>query len=71
LLARVQAKWPDKVSPIRVVDYFCDSECPVVKDDLWLFAAGIYLSKAESQYMIGRSADVFRRFLADGGSKRP
>jgi SGNH domain (fused to AT3 domains) len=63
MLARVQAKWPDKVSLIRVADYFCDNECPVVKDDLWLYTAGIHLSKAGSQYMISRSADVFRRFL--------
>jgi len=65
MLARVQAKWPDKVSLIRVVDYFCDSECPVVKDDLWLYSNREHLNMAGSQYMISRSEDAFRRFLTD------
>jgi len=64
MLARVQEKWPDEVTLLRVVDYFCDSECPVVKDGLWLYAERIHLNMAGSQYMIGRSEDVFRRFLA-------
>ncbi len=71
MLANVRAKWPDKVSFIRVVDYFCDSDCPIVKDDLWLYSNRDHLNMAGSQYMIDRSADVFRRFLTDRGSKRP
>jgi SGNH domain (fused to AT3 domains) len=65
-LARVQAKWPDKVTLLRVVDYYCDSDCPVVKDDLWLYSNRDHLNKAGSQYMISRSEDVFRRFLTVG-----
>jgi peptidoglycan/LPS O-acetylase OafA/YrhL len=63
VLARVQAKWPDKVTLLRVVDYYCDSDCPIVKDDLWLYSNRSHLNKAGSQYMISRSEDVFRRFL--------
>jgi len=63
MLARIQQKWPDEVTLLRVVDYFCDSECPVVKDDLWLYAERIHLNMAGSQYLASRSEDVFRRFL--------
>ena len=66
MLARVQAKWPDKVTLLRVVDYYCDGDCPVVKDDLWLYSNRRHLNKAGSQYMISRSEDVFRRFLTAG-----
>jgi hypothetical protein len=62
-LANVQAKWPEKVSLIRVIDYFCDSDCPIVKDDLWLYSNRDHLNMAGSRYIIGRSEDVFRRFL--------
>ncbi len=65
-LANVAAKWPEKVSLIRVIDYFCDSDCPIIKDDLWLYSNRDHLNKAGSQYMIGRSEDVFRRFLTAG-----
>jgi peptidoglycan/LPS O-acetylase OafA/YrhL len=63
MLARVQAKWPDKVSLLRVIDYYCDGDCPIVKDDLWLYSNRSHLNKAGSQYMISRSEDAFRRFL--------
>ena len=67
LLARVQAKWPDKITLLRFVDHFCDRDsCPVVKDHLWLYSNREHLNMAGSQYMIGRSEDVFRRFLTAG-----
>ena len=66
VLARVQAKWPDKVTLLRVVDHYCESDCPIVKDDLWLYSNRSHLNKAGSQYMISRSEDAFRRFLTAG-----
>jgi hypothetical protein len=70
VLARVQAKWPDTVTLLRVIDYYCDSDCPIVKDDLWLYSNRSHLNKAGSQYMVSRSEDVFRRFLTAGHSDR-
>ena len=63
MLSRVQAKWPDKVELLRPIDYFCDTECPVVKDGIWFYSNRIHLTLAGSTYMVSRSADVFRRFL--------
>jgi peptidoglycan/LPS O-acetylase OafA/YrhL len=66
VLEGVGAKWPDKVKVLRPVDYFCDSECPVVRDGIWLYASRIHLSVAGSDYMVSQSAPVFRKFLGDG-----
>ncbi len=63
VLSNVQARWPDKVELLRPIDYFCDAECPVVKDGIWLYSSRIHLTLAGSTYMVTRSADVFRRFL--------
>lgn len=63
MLSSVQAKWPDKVELLRPIDYFCDIECPVVKDGVWFYSNRIHLTLAGSAYMVSRSADVFRRFL--------
>ncbi len=63
VLARVQAKWPDKVTLLRVLDRYCEADCPIVKDDLWLYSNRSHLNKAGSLYMISRSEDAFRRFL--------
>jgi hypothetical protein len=37
MLARIQARWPEKVEWLRLVDYFREKECPVVKDGIWLY----------------------------------
>ena len=66
VLARIQAKWPDNVTLLRVVDHFCDNNCPVVKDNLWLYSNLDHLNIAGSKYMMSRSEDVFRRFLSGG-----
>jgi len=67
VLESVGAKWPDKVRVLRPVDYFCDSECPVVRDGIWLYTSRIHLSIAGSDYMVSQSARVFRKFLGEGG----
>ena len=38
VLQRIQARWPDKIRLLRVIDFFCDSDCPVVKENLWLYS---------------------------------
>ena len=70
MLASVSAKWPDKVTVWRPVDYFCDSECPVARDGIWLCASRIHLSVAGSDYMVSRSASVFRKFLGESTALR-
>jgi hypothetical protein len=64
MLSHVQAKWPDKVALLRPVDYFCERECPVVKDGIWLYFDDSHFTVAGSKYMVTRAADVFRKFLA-------
>ena len=63
MLSRIQAKWPDKVELLRPADYFCDKECPVVKDGVWLYFEYAHFSVAGSRYMVTRAADVVRKFL--------
>jgi peptidoglycan/LPS O-acetylase OafA/YrhL len=63
MLSRIQAKWPDKVQLLRPVDYFCDKNCPVVKDGVWFYFDNVHFTVAGSSYMVARSADVFRNFL--------
>jgi peptidoglycan/LPS O-acetylase OafA/YrhL len=64
VLETVQAKWPDQVSLLRPVDYFCDADCPVVKDGIWLYYDATHFSVAGSLYMVERSKAVFEEFLA-------
>jgi hypothetical protein len=63
MLSRMQAKWPDQVELLRPADYFCDTECPVVKDGIWLYFDRTHFSVAGSRYMAAQAADVFRNFL--------
>jgi peptidoglycan/LPS O-acetylase OafA/YrhL len=70
VLESVSAKWPDKVTVLRPVDYFCDSECPVVRDGIWLYTSRIHLNIAGSDYMVSRSASVFRKFLGESTALR-
>jgi peptidoglycan/LPS O-acetylase OafA/YrhL len=64
MLETVQAKWPEQVSLLRPVDYFCDVDCPVVKDGIWLYSDNAHFSVAGSNYMVERSKAVFLEFLA-------
>jgi peptidoglycan/LPS O-acetylase OafA/YrhL len=63
MLARIQKKWPDRIELMRPVDYFCGSECPVVKDGIWLYFERTHFSVTGSKYMVSRAADVFREFM--------
>jgi peptidoglycan/LPS O-acetylase OafA/YrhL len=63
MLSRIQAKWPNQVELLRPVDYFCDKECPVVDNGLWLYFDLTHFSVAGSKYMVSRAAGEFRKFL--------
>ena len=65
MLARIQAKWPDRVELLRPVEYFCDKECPVVDNGIWLYFDRAHFSVAGSKYMMTRAADAFHKFLAN------
>jgi peptidoglycan/LPS O-acetylase OafA/YrhL len=63
MLSRVQAKWPDNVELLWPADYFCDAECPVIEDGIWLYFDRTHFSVAGSKYMVTRTSDVLRKFL--------
>jgi SGNH domain (fused to AT3 domains) len=63
MLSRIQARWPSQVELLRPVDHFCDTQCPVVKDGVWLYYDRIHLTVAGSRYMVTRAADAFRKFF--------
>jgi hypothetical protein len=63
MLSRIQAKWPDKVELLRPADYFCDKDCPVIEDGVWLYFDYAHFSVAGSRYMVTRASDAFRKFL--------
>ena len=63
ILAGVRDSWPNRIALLRPVDYFCDVECPVTRDGLWLYTSRIHLSLAGSDYMVSRSKDALLRFF--------
>jgi hypothetical protein len=63
MLSRIKAKWPDKVELLRPVDYFCDRECPSVRDGVWLYFDYAHFTVEGSKYIVGRAAGAFRKFL--------
>jgi peptidoglycan/LPS O-acetylase OafA/YrhL len=66
MLARVQAKWPNQVSLMLPADYFCDEQCPIIRNGLWLYEeGGGHFTVAGAQYMGERAQTVFRTFLSE------
>jgi hypothetical protein len=65
MLARIQAKWPDRIDLLRPVDYFCDAECPTVKDSLWLYRDGNHFTIAGSNYMVQMAQAPISKFLTN------
>lgn len=63
ILSRIQEKWPDKVELLRPENYFCDKQCPVEKDGIWLYFDASHFSVAGSNYMVSRAEPAFRDFL--------
>lgn len=70
MLANLAAKWPDKVRVLRPMDYFCDSECPIVHNGIWLFNEPVHLSIAGVDRLMSRSEGAFRKFL-EGYAAKP
>jgi SGNH domain-containing protein len=69
VLASVAAKWPDRVSVLRPMDYFCDSDCPVVMDGILLFNQPIHLSIAGVDRLMRRGEEGFLEFLQNDAVK--
>jgi hypothetical protein len=66
MLTTVQAKWPNRVSLMMPVDYFCDDDrCPIIRNGIWLYEEGGHFTVAGSQYMGERAQTVFRAFLSE------
>ena len=64
VLERVAARWANRVTLIKPVDYFCDEECPVIRNGLWLYLDELHFTRAGSQYMGRRAENVFKGLLA-------
>ena len=64
MLSRIQARWPDKIELLRPEEYFCEKECPSVKDGIWLYFDYTHFSVAGSNHIGSRAAPAFRKFLA-------
>jgi hypothetical protein len=71
MLESAQARWPGQVSLLRPVNYFCDVDCPVVKDRIWLYYDSNHFCIAGSKYMVERSKAVFHEFLAGQPPPQP
>jgi hypothetical protein len=65
MLARIQAKWPDRIKLLRPVEYFCDTECPTVKDGIWLYSYSNHFTVAGSNYMVRRAEVPIGEFLVN------
>jgi peptidoglycan/LPS O-acetylase OafA/YrhL len=53
------------VTLLRPVDVYCDAECPVVADGLWLFQDDGHFTVAGSRRMGDRAKVIIDRFLSD------
>ncbi len=62
-LRDIQSRSKGSVTLFRPVDYFCDDECPTMKDGLWLYFDGTHFSVAGSRYMVSRAEPALVRFL--------
>lgn len=63
MLERISAKWPGKVELLRPVDHFCDKECLIVNDGLWLYFNFSHYTVAGSKFAVARAEPLFRRFI--------
>jgi peptidoglycan/LPS O-acetylase OafA/YrhL len=55
----------DKVTLLRPSEVYCDQDCPVVEDGVWLFQDAGHFTVAGAQRMGQRAAPIFAAFLAD------
>ncbi|WP_257166612.1 acyltransferase family protein [Bradyrhizobium sp. SRS-191] len=54
-----------KVMLLRPSEVYCDRDCPVVEDGVWLFQDAGHFTVAGAQRMGERAAPIFAAFLAD------
>ncbi|CAL76815.1 putative acyltransferase [Bradyrhizobium sp. ORS 278] len=54
-----------KVTLLRPSEVYCDQDCPVVQDGVWLFQDAGHFTVAGAQRMGERAAPIFATFLAD------
>ncbi|CCD94198.1 putative acyltransferase [Bradyrhizobium sp. ORS 375] len=54
-----------KVTLLRPSEVYCDRDCPVVQDGVWLFQDAGHFTVAGAQRMGERAAPIFATFLAD------
>jgi hypothetical protein len=63
MLARIQAKWPDRIGLLRPIDYLCNMECLTVKDGIWLYRDSNHFTVAGSNYMVQLAEKPIVEFL--------
>jgi peptidoglycan/LPS O-acetylase OafA/YrhL len=63
MLERISAKWPGKVELMRPVDYFCDKECLIVNEGIWLYFNFSHYTVAGSKFAVSRAEPLFRKFI--------
>ena len=64
MLRQVQAKYPKQVRLLLPVDVWCsETECPAVRDGIWLYRDAGHFSSAGSRYMAERAQKIFHAFL--------
>ena len=62
MLQDAQSRRSDAVALLRPVDYFCEAQCPVFRDGVWLYIDAAHFSVAGSERM-GQRADALFRWL--------
>jgi hypothetical protein len=66
MLTSIQSSRPDKVALLLPISYFCDTDCPVTKDGVWLYFDRAHLTLAGAKYFIARNgARLFRKFIEE------
>ena len=63
VLARVAAKFPDRVKILIPAETFCDETCAAVSDGVWLYFDAGHFDVAGSRYAIERARSILTDFL--------
>ena len=63
MLGGLRSQWPDNVSLLRPVDYFCDRNCPTMKGGVLFYHDATHFTVAGSRYMVGRLEPFLVKFL--------
>ena len=63
MLARIRERWPDRIDLLLPAEAFCDIECPIIRDGVWLYYNGGHFSVAGARYMAERAQPMFEALL--------